>query len=52
MGQAKNKGSFEERKALAIALGRVKSKSLRSYGPDMIDMYVLMANLFAHKRRK
>lgn len=43
MGQARDRGSFKERKAQAIATGRIKGKKDRF---SMIDMYGIMAGMF------
>lgn len=50
MGQARNRGTFEERRAQAIAAGRLNVKRSRSDGLSIIAyIYGLMASIFMHR---
>lgn len=49
MGQARNRGTFEERRAQAIAAGRLKVKRSRSDGLGIADIHGLMASIFMHR---
>lgn len=49
MGQARNRGSFEDRKAQAIASGRKKRKSKRIYKSHDLGLMGVMASIFAPK---
>lgn len=52
MGQASRRGSFEERKAQAIAAGRIKVKKSSALGFGMSDIYGLMASMLISRRNK
>ena len=49
MGQAKLRGTFEERKAQAIAAGRIKKKFSRPAFRQELFMKVLFNRLFSKK---
>lgn len=50
MGQARNRGTFEERKAQAIAAGRIKTKREPAGGFGMGGIYGLMASMFMRRQ--